>query len=170
MPDFTIRNADDDRDLAAITAIYNEAVLERMSSADIEPRTLDQRRAWLDAHQPRPLYPVVVVETADGGVAAFGSLSRFHERAGFDGVVELSYYVASAWRGRGIGSALVARLLDAARARGHRMATALIFADNQGSTALMRRFGFALFGTLPDAVHLPGGIRHDLAYWYKPIQ
>lgn len=163
-----IRSATD-ADLDAITAIYNEAILERMSSADIEPRTREQRREWVNAHQPRDLYPVVVVENTDGNIAAFGSLSRFHERAGFDGVVELSYYVGSAWRGQGIGSSLVSWLLDAARQRNHRIATALIFADNKGSTALMQRFGFTTFGILPDAVHLPGNIHHDLAYWYLPL-
>ena len=96
-----------------------------MSSADIEPRTLAQRKAWVDAHEPRSLYPVVVVEFGDGQVMAFGSLSRFHERAGYDGVVELSYYVGSAWRRQGIGRQLVAWLLDEARRAGHRMATTL---------------------------------------------
>ena len=157
-----------DADLQAITDIYNEAVLERMSSADIEPRTLAQRKAWVDAHEPRSLYPVVVVENADGEVVAFGSLSRYHERAGYDGVVELSYYVGFGSRRRGVGAMLVSWLLDAARERGMRMATTLIFSDNAGSIALMRRFGFTLFGELPDAVHLPG-IVHDMSYWYLPL-
>ena len=77
MSEFIIRGATD-ADLQAITDIYNEAVLERMSSADIEPRTLAQRKAWVDSHEPRSLYPVVVVEnppTAE--VVAFGSLSRY---------------------------------------------------------------------------------------------
>ncbi|MBM6699081.1 N-acetyltransferase [Bifidobacterium pullorum subsp. saeculare] len=166
--DFTIDNATD-ADLVAITDIYNEAIAERMSSADIGARTLEQRRAWVDSHEPRADYPVVVVRTADGATAAFGSLSRFHERAGFDGVVELSYYVGSAWRGQGIGTVLVDWLVDAARARGHRMAVTRIFDDNAGSTALMERFGFTRFGLLSDAVHMPGGIHHDLAYWYLPL-
>ena len=168
MSELIIRGATD-ADLQAITDIYNEAVLGRMSSADIEPRTLAQRKAWVDAHEPRSLYPVVVVENADGEVVAFGSLSRYHERAGYDGVVELSYYVGSAWRRQGVGRQLVAWLLDEARRVGHRMAATLIFADNGGSSALMRHFGFERFGLMPDAVHLPGGIRHDIAYWYLPL-
>lgn len=163
--DFTIDDATD-TDLTAITDIYNEAIAERMSSADIGARTLEQRRAWVNSHEPRDRFPVVVVRTADGATAAFGSLSRFHERAGFDGVVELSYYVGSVWRGHGIGTALVDWLVAAARTRGHRMAVTRIFDDNAGSTALMKRFGFTRFGLLPDAVHLPGNIHHDLAYWY----
>lgn len=168
MSEFIIRGATD-ADLQAITDIYNEAVLERMSSADIEPRTLAQRKAWVDSHEPRSLYPVVVVENADGEVVAFGSLSRYHERAGYDGVVELSYYVGSAWRRQGVGRQLVDWLLAEARRVGHRMAATLIFADNEGSSALMRHFGFERFGLMPDAVHLPGGIRHDIAYWCLPL-
>lgn len=167
MTELIIRDATD-ADLQAITDIYNEAVLERKSSADIEPRTLEQRKAWVDSHEPRAVYPVVVVEGSDGKVVAFGSLSRFHERAGYDGVVELSYYVESSARRQGVGTKLVSWLLDAARERGMRIATTLIFSDNAGSTALMRRFGFTLFGELPDAVHLPG-INHDMSYWYLPL-
>ena len=62
MSELIIRGATD-ADLQAITDIYNEAVLERMSSADIEPRTLAQRKAWVDSHEPRDRYPVVVVES-----------------------------------------------------------------------------------------------------------
>lgn len=167
MTELIIRDATD-ADLWAITDIYNAAVLERMSSADIEPRTLEQRKAWIDSHEPRSLYPVVVVQNAGGEVVAFGSLSRYHERAGYDGVVELSYYVAASARRQGVGTRLVSWLLDAARERGMRMATTLIFSDNAGSIALMRRFGFTLFGELPDAVHLPG-IAHDMSYWYLPL-
>ena len=166
-----IRDADSasEADIQAITDIYNEAVLARGSSADIEPRTVEQRRAWVDSHQPRSLYPVVVLEDEDTGrIAGFGSLSRFHERAGYDGVVELSYYIGSDWRHQGLGTRIVDWLLDAARTRGHRMAATLIFGDNAGSNALMERFGFTRFGLLPGAVRLPGSV-HDIAYWYLDL-
>lgn len=166
-----IRNVDStsDADIQAVTDIYNEAVLARSSSADIEPRTLEQRRAWVEAHDPRTLYPVVVLEDEETGrIAGFGSLSRFHERAGYDGVVELSYYIGAEWRRQGLGARMVTWLLDAARERGHRMATTLIFGDNAGSNALMERFGFTRFGLLPGAVRLPGST-HDVAYWYLDL-
>ena len=167
-----------DSDLPAITRIYNEAIIEGGSTADLVPRTLEQRREWVDLHRPRDQYPVVVARSAAGGhhgdvhghqaeneVVGFGSLSRFHPRAGYDGVVELSYYVAASARHQGVGTALVEWLLTAARQRHHRMATALIFASNRGSIALMEHFGFTRFGLLPGAC-TDGTQLLDMSYWY----
>ena len=157
-----------DDDLPAITRIYNEAVIEGGSTADLVPRTLEQRREWVDSHRPRGQYPVVVVKSAAGDVVGFGSLSRFHPRAGYDGVVELSYYVAASARHQGVGTALVDWLLTAARQRHHRMATALIFASNAGSIALMQHFGFTRFGLLPGASR-NGKRVLDMSYWYLDL-
>ena len=166
--DVRIRAAHDD-DLQAITDIYNQAVIAGGSTADLVPRTLEQRRQWVDSHHPRDRYPVVVLEDAAGRVVAFGSLSKFHPREAYDGVVELSYYVDEHARHRGYGTAMVAWLLDAARSRGYRIATALIFASNTGSIALMNHFGFERYSFLPQACF--DGIRYlDMSYWRLPLQ
>ncbi|KFI46847.1 phosphinothricin acetyltransferase [Bifidobacterium bohemicum] len=157
-------------DLQAITDIYNEAVIAGGSSADLTPRTLDQRRVWVESHCPRDLYPVVVVEDESGKVVGFGSLSRFHPRAGYDGVVELSYYVASSAQGQGYGTSLVDWLVGAARARGHRVATALIFATNTPSVSLVRAHNFQRFGLLPHAVRTATVSGYlDMSYWYLEL-
>ena len=156
------------QDLQAITDIYNEAIEEGGSTADLVPRTLEQRQQWVGSHEPRSLYPVVVVKDSSGVVVGFGSLSRFHPRAAYDGVVELSYYIAGSARHHGIGTFVVEWLLQAARERHHRMATALIFASNAGSIALMRHYGFTRFGLLPDACY-DGTRMLDMSYWYLDL-
>ncbi|MCH9275492.1 GNAT family N-acetyltransferase [Bifidobacterium amazonense] len=165
----------EDRDLTAITDIYNEAVIRGGASADLEPVSLDARRAWVDSHEPRAKYPVVVIDvidetTGERTTAGFGSLSKFHTRAGYDGVTELSYYIAGRYHGRGLGTAMVRWLLDAAVERGFRHAAAIIYADNAGSVALMRKFGFTRFGLLPAAVTTAGSDEpHDMSYWCKKL-
>ncbi|RSX56992.1 GNAT family N-acetyltransferase [Bifidobacterium samirii] len=160
-------------DLPAITDIYNEAVVRGGSSAELEPVSLEARRAWVDSHEPRDRYPVVVIDVeTDAGewaTAGFGSLSKFHQRAGYDGVTELSYYIAGAHHGQGLGTAMVAWLMDAAADRGFTHAAAIIYADNAGSNALMRRFGFTRFGLLPAAVTSGDGRIHDMGYWFRPL-
>ncbi|MCH4209142.1 GNAT family N-acetyltransferase [Bifidobacterium sp.] len=164
---FVIRDATDS-DLSAVTDIYNQAVIAGGATADLVPRTLEQRREWVESHAPRVDYPVVVIEDEAGHIAGFGSLSRFHPREAYDGVVELSYYIAGGAQHHGYGTALVAWLLDAARQRSRRIATALIFADNKGSIALMRRFAFTRFGLLPRACY--DSKRYlDMSYWYKEL-
>lgn len=167
MTALVIRNAED-RDLPAITAIYNQAVVAGGSTADLHERTLEQRRVWVESHSPRQRYPVVVGEDVPGHVAAFASLSRYHPREGYDGVDELSYYVDEHARCRGYGTQLVQWLIDAARERGCRMVTALIFADNAGSVALMQHYGFQRFGLLPRAC-IDGKRYLDMSYWYLDL-
>ena len=162
-------------DITAITDIYNEAVIRGGASADLKPVTFEARRAWVESHQPRDQYPVVVIDVVDEQsgetvTAGFGSLSKFHQRAGYDGVTELSYYIAGAYQGQGLGTAMVDWLLNAAIERGFRHAATIIYADNAGSTALMRRFGFTQFGLLPAAVTTAGDDRlHDMSYWHKKL-
>jgi L-amino acid N-acyltransferase YncA len=164
-----IRDARED-DLHAITGIYNEAVIAGGSSADLTPRTLEQRRSWIESHSPRDLYPVLVAEDESGNVVAFGSLSRFHSRAGYDGVVELSYYVASSKRHQGYATALVDRLVEVARVRGHRIAVALIFTTNTASIALARAHGFHRFGLLPHAARTAVTADFlDMSYWCREL-
>ncbi|KFJ06521.1 phosphinothricin N-acetyltransferase [Bifidobacterium tsurumiense] len=162
----TIRMAQDS-DIQAITDIYNQAVSAGGSTADLQPRTIEQRLEWVHSHTPREQYPVMVMEE-NHQVVAFGSLSRFHPRSGYDGVVELSYYVDESARGHGIATEMVQWLLDEAKHRGHRMATALIFADNAGSIALMEHYGFSRFGLLPRACY-DGSRFLDMSYWCKEL-
>lgn len=154
-------------DIPAITRIYNAAVTAGGSTADLEPQTLDQRRAWVESH--RPPYVVAVIENAAGTVIGFGALSVFYDRPGYDGVTDLAYYIAPEAQGRGAGSAMLGWLLGAARERRMRKAIGIIFADNAGSVALMHRFGFTRFGLLPAAATDARGTMHDMSYWYLDL-
>ncbi|MBS5559713.1 MAG: N-acetyltransferase [Bifidobacterium longum] len=136
-------------DIQAITDIYNASVMAGGATADLTPRTLDQRRAWVESHTPP--YGVFVVESEDGSIIGFGALSVFYDRAGYDGVTDLAYYIDPSWQGRGVGTFMLDRLLTEARARHMRKACGIIFADNAGSIALMHRFGFTQFGLMPAA-------------------
>lgn len=134
-------------DVQAIADIYNASVMAGGATADLTPRTFDQRRAWVESHTPP--YGVFVVESEDGSIIGFGALSVFYDRAGYDGVTDLAYYIDPAWQGRGVGTFMLDRLLTEALARHMRKACGIIFADNAGSIALMHRFGFTQFGSCP---------------------
>ena len=118
-------------DVQAIADIYNASVMAGGATADLTPRTFDQRRAWVESHTPP--YGVFVVESEDGSIIGFGALSVFYDRAGYDGVTDLAYYIDPAWQGRGVGTFMLDRLLTEALARHMRKACGIIFADNAGS-------------------------------------
>ena len=154
-------------DIQAITDIYNASVVVGGATADLTPRTLDQRRAWVESHKPP--YGVFMADSEGGQVIGFGSLSVFYDRAGYDGVTDLAYYIAPAWQGRGAGTFMLDNLLREARARHMRKACGIIFADNAGSIALMRRFGFTQFGLMLAAATDSTGTMRDMSYWYLDL-
>ncbi|WP_179403987.1 GNAT family N-acetyltransferase [Burkholderia guangdongensis] len=146
-------------DLPAIVAIYNSTVASRQVTADLEPVSVDSRRAWFAAHGPRTR-PLWVVEEG-GRVIAWLSFSDFYGRPAYRHTAEISIYLDDAARGKGLGT----RLLDAAlsRAREFDIDTALgfIFGHNAPSLKLFARFGFERWGHLPRVAVLDG-VERDL--------
>lgn len=132
-------------DAAAVTDIYNQAVLTTTASFDIEPKSVENRRQWLVERPPR--HPVIVAEQ-DGEVVAWGALSRFSERPAYDATTEISIYVDGAHHRQGLGRALTIALLDAAPGLGLHSILARICTENAGSIALVRSLGFVEAGTV----------------------
>lgn len=101
MTEYSYRVATQD-DIQAITDIYNAAVIRGGSSADTTPRTYEQRKAWVESHHDP--YAVFVTETVDDDgkkqIIGFSALSVFYDRAGYDGVTDLAYYIDPQWQGR----------------------------------------------------------------------
>src|SRR5262245_29053134 len=83
-------------DAAAIAAIYNEGIADRIATFETEPRTPEQLRAQLIEKGDR--FPTVVVER-DGQVVAWASAGLYRSRPAYAGVAEHSVYVARAARG-----------------------------------------------------------------------
>ena len=134
----TIRPATVD-DLATINDIYNHFVLYSTCTYQTEPETMENRRAWFAAHGPR--HPIIVLEDS-GGVVGWGSLSPFHRRAAYAQTVENSVYVHHAQHRKGMGRAILARLIELAKEAGHHTIIAGIDAEQAPSVALHRSMGF----------------------------
>ena len=157
-PTVTFRDATE-ADLPAIVAIYNAAVLERISTADTEPVTVDQRRAWFRAHdaQHRPIW---AAETG-GVVIAWLSLQDFHERVAYGHTVEVSVYVAKDWRRRGVAWEMLQRAIVFAPTVDVRTMLALVFAHNAPSVGLFEGAGFQRWAYLPRVAEIDG-VERDL--------
>jgi phosphinothricin acetyltransferase len=169
---FTIRDATA-ADAAAICRIYNQGIEDRVATLETELRTPDERREWLAARGPR--HPVLVAEpatvsigppTARAGLAApattvpapisWASLNRFNPRPAYDHVADLSVYVERAWRGRGAGHALLAALVERARALGYHKMVLAAFPDNRAGMALYARLDFTRVGVYREQGLLDG--------------
>ena len=134
-------------DCAAIADIYNEAIAEGRSTFETEPRSAADAEGWLDSGGPR-----LLTATSGGAVAGWAHLSPYSTRACYTGIAEGSVYVRASDRGRGIGGALAAALIDEATSAGLHKIVGRLFADNEASRRLVARHGFREVG-----VHLRHG-------------
>jgi phosphinothricin acetyltransferase len=133
-------------DVPAIREIYNYEVLHGTATFDTEPRTLEDRLAWFRETQ-RPPHVVLAAEVA-GEVVGWGSLRPFRPRPAYRFTAENSVYVHHDWRGKGIGTSILARLIELAREGGFHSIIAVIAEGHPDSEALHTRLGFAHAGRI----------------------
>lgn len=139
-------------DLPGILEIYNDAVLNTTATADYEVQTLTARAEWLATRQRLGL-AVLVAENEEGRVVGWSSLSPYQPRYGYRFTAEDSVYVASDWRGRGIGKLLLRALIDEARAAGLHSLIAKIDNQNAASIRLHASCGFKQAGLMKQVVY-----------------
>jgi L-amino acid N-acyltransferase YncA len=135
-------------DAAAIAGIYAHYVATSGATFDEVAPTTEEIAAKAAAIQAAGL-PFVVAE-AEGAVAGYGYLAPYRERAAYRHTFEDSVYVSPDARGRGVGRALLERLVaDAARSGAVRELIAVI-ADtgDPASVALHAACGFREAGRL----------------------
>ena len=101
-------------DLPAILAIYNDAVAKTTAIWNDGFADLDNRRQWYEGRR-RLNYPVLVA-TLDDAVIGYASFGDFRAFDGYRFTVENSVYVAEPARRKGAASALLAALIERARA------------------------------------------------------
>ena len=154
-------------DLPRILAITNQAIAETTALWTIAPATLETRGAWMGERLAQG-FPVVVAELA-GEVAGFGSYGPFRPHDGYLHTVEHSLYVDPAHQGRGLGRALLAELVERARAGGKHAMVGGVEAGNAASIRLHLAAGFEPAGTLRE-VGRKFGRWLDLTFMVRQLQ
>ena len=128
-------------DASAIAAIYNEGIADRIATFETEPRTPAEIGAWF-----KPGHLIVVAETDADGPVAFAASFPYSPRPCYAGIGEFSVYVQREYRGRGAGRAVLAALIEAAKAAGLNKLTSRVFPENLASRALLKGLGFEEIG------------------------
>lgn len=126
---FQVRPARDE-DRVALAHVFAAVAEERDGIATEPPVDVEARAAsWI-------LDGTIVAVAGD---AVVGSIHVDASRHGFG---EIGMAVAREWRGRGVGSALLAAAIADARARGLHKLILSVFPHNAAAIALYRKHGF----------------------------
>ncbi|UVO54208.1 GNAT family N-acetyltransferase [Sphingomonas sp. SUN039] len=153
-------------DAPAIAAIYAHHVRHGTATFDTEapsPEFWTEKIATLAARN----WPFLVAEDA-GEVVGYAYATQFRDRPAYARTCENSIYIRPGMIGRGIGTVLIAALLDAAAASGFKEMIAVAGGGEPASVALHTKAGFRhagrmervgeKFGRLLDTVYMQRGL------------
>ena len=126
-----------------------------MVTADTEPVSVESRIKWFSEHasDSRPLW---VVEDQNKTIIGWISFQNFYGRPAYNSTAEISIYLDSSQRGKGIGKLVLQHSMDAAKQFGIKTLLGFLFAHNEPSLKLFKHFGFEEWATLPDIAVLDG--------------
>jgi L-amino acid N-acyltransferase YncA len=155
------------RDIAAITRIYAHAVEHGTASFELEaPDEAEITRRYKTLREGR--FPYIVADI-DGQVAGYAYAGPYRPRPAYRFAVEDSIYIDPTMQRRGIGRALLQRLLAEAEAEGFRQMVAVIGDSGQtASIELHKALGFRMIGTF-EAVGYKFGRWLDSVMMQKPL-
>jgi L-amino acid N-acyltransferase YncA len=124
---------------AAVRAIYEQGIATGNATFEtVVPPWPD----WDRRHLPK----CRLVALQEGRVTGWAALLPVSSRAVYVGVAEVSVYVAASQRGRGVGRALLEKLVVQSEAAGIWTLQAGIFPENGASLALHESCGFRVVG------------------------
>lgn len=126
-------------DWPAVREIYEEGIAGGKATFEMYAPSWD---AWNRAR----LRECRLVARSGDRVVGWVALSPVSERAVYRGVAELSIYVASAARGRGVGRTLLNRLIADSEVAGIWTLQAGVLVENEASLALHLACGFREVG------------------------
>ena len=134
-----------DEDAAALAAIYRPYVEDSRVSFEERAPTAAEMAERLRGERPG-FHPWLVAEE-NGAVFGYAASSPFRARPAYRWSVETGIYLAAEAQGRGIGRALLEKLIGLLERQGYVAAIGAIALPNPASVALHERLGFVHCGT-----------------------
>jgi len=126
-------------DWDAVRAIYLDGIATGQATFETQAPS---RAEWNGSHLPVPR----LVATSENRVLGWAALSPVSSRAVYAGVAEVSVYVDSDSRGKGVGKALLSALVAESEKNAIWTLQASIFPENVASIALHKMCSFREVG------------------------
>ncbi|HEX8458413.1 MAG TPA: GNAT family N-acetyltransferase [Pyrinomonadaceae bacterium] len=127
-------------DWEQVRAIYLEGIATRVATFET---TAPAWEKWDAGHLPNAR---LVARASDARVLGWAALSPVSNRCVYGGVAEVSVYVGERGRGRGVGRALLAALVEASERNGIWTLQAGVFPENEASLRVHLACGFREVG------------------------
>jgi L-amino acid N-acyltransferase YncA len=126
-------------DWTEVERIYVDGIATKNATFETSSPGWDK---WDRGHlkQPRLIYEI------DGKIAGWAALSPVSSRKVYEGVAEVSVYIDQSFRGRGVATKLLDRLIQESENAGIWTLQASIFPENEASLKLHYKFGFRTLG------------------------
>lgn len=134
----SIRNMQDE-DSEAVLAIFADGIATGIATFETKCPT------WIEYNQRFLKSPRLIAEK-NGQVIGWVVLSPVSSRVCYQGVAEISLYVAIQERGKGVGRLLLLALIDASEKEGFWTLQGTINELNQASIELHKQCGFRMVG------------------------
>ena len=142
-------------DWLAVRAVYLEGIATGEATFETEAPSWE---TWDSGH----LSFARLVARAGEEVIGWTALSPVSQRKAYLGVAEVSVYVAAHNRGKGVGRALLERLIQEAEQNGIWTLQAAVFPENGATLALHKRCGFREVGRRERISKLNGNWRDTI--------
>lgn len=122
-----------------VKTIYLQGIATKQATFQTEAPSWEE---WDKAHLSNLRYVALI----DSAVAGWAVLSPVSSRCVYAGVTEVSVYIHEAYRGKGVGTALLQKLISESEANDIWTLQSGIFPENTASIALHEKLGFRTIG------------------------
>jgi L-amino acid N-acyltransferase YncA len=140
-------------DWAAVRAVYEEGLATGQATFQTETPSWE---LWDASHLSVARLVACLPDGPAERVIGWAALSPMSRRHCYRGVAEVSVYIASDARGRGVGRALMDSLVHASEAAGIWTLWSSIFPENAASIRLHESVGFRILGRRERIAQLHG--------------
>jgi len=123
----------------AVRSIYMEGIATGMATFETAPPNWED---WDVSHLPN--YRIIAKDGSK--IIGWTALSPVSNRSVYDGVAEVSIYLANSSQGKGIGKILLTSLIELSEREGIWTLEGTMFPENKASIQLHRSCGFRVVG------------------------